>query len=192
MLGLTVSILRELTWAGGSGSFTKAAGWITSTKSPFRRFMRNCQVFDAKYEAQVRLMLRCLPEVGRQSCFALKGGTAINLFLRDLPRISVDVDLTYLPLEPRDAALAEISDALLAVGRDIEQRVPGSTVQLRQSQGHVIKLVVATGDADIKIEPNLILRGTVYPHVSGNWSRRRRLILRPMSVSRSHDAGRHC
>ena len=120
-------------------------------------------MFDSRYEAQVRLLLRCLPEVGRQECFALKGGTAINLFLRDLPRISVDIDLTYLPLKPRDAALAEISNALLAIGKDVERRVAGSTVQLARSQGYVIKLVVTTGDAEVKIEPNLVLRGTVYP-----------------------------
>ncbi len=50
-------------------------------------------------------MLRCLPEVGKQSCFAVKGGTAINLFLRPMPRLSVDIDLTYLPLSARDEAL---------------------------------------------------------------------------------------
>jgi len=49
-------------------------------------------VFDPRYEDQVRLLLRCLPEIGRQECFALKGGTAINLFVRDLPRVSVDID----------------------------------------------------------------------------------------------------
>ena len=46
-------------------------------------------MFDRRYDAQVRLLLRCLPEISRHLCFALKGGTAINLFLRDLPRISV-------------------------------------------------------------------------------------------------------
>jgi len=48
-------------------------------------------VFDRRYDAQVRLLLRCLPEISRHLCFALKGGTAINLFLRDLPRISVTI-----------------------------------------------------------------------------------------------------
>jgi len=67
-------------------------------------------VFDSRYDAQVRLLLRCLPEISRHLCFALKGGTAINLFLRDLPRISVDIDLTYLPLKPRREAPREIHD----------------------------------------------------------------------------------
>lgn len=55
-----------------------------------------------RYERQVRLLLDVLPLVMNNSVFALKGGTAINLFIRDMPRISVDIDLTYLPIEPRD------------------------------------------------------------------------------------------
>ncbi len=64
-------------------------------------------MFDPSYEARVGLLLRCLPEIDRQRCFALKGGTAINFFVRDLPRISVDIDLAYLPLHPRNEALRE-------------------------------------------------------------------------------------
>ncbi len=122
-------------------------------------------MFDARYEAQVRLLLQCLPEAGRQECFALKGGTAINLFVREMPRISVDVDLTYLPLKPRDEALAEISHSLLEIKGDIERRVGGSAVQVKCVQGIAARLVVVTSDAQIKIEPNLVLRGAVYePH----------------------------
>lgn len=53
------------------------------------------------YYQQVELIMRVLPLVARESRFALKGGTAINLFVRDLPRLSVDIDLTYLPLDNR-------------------------------------------------------------------------------------------
>lgn len=119
-------------------------------------------MFDPRYEDQVRLLLRCLPEIGRQECFALKGGTAINLFVRDLPRVSVDIDLTYLPVNPRNEALAEISEALLAIKRDIEQRIPRSRAHANRVQGHVVKLVVATPEAQIKIEPNLVLRGALH------------------------------
>jgi len=119
-------------------------------------------VFDSRYEAQVRLLIRCLPEIGRHSCFALKGGTAINLFVRDMPRVSVDIDLTYLPLRPRDKALTEINDALLSIKNDIERRIPGSRVQTSRVQGHVAKLLVSTSDAVIKVEPNLILRGSIH------------------------------
>ena len=120
-------------------------------------------MFDSRYEAQVRLLIRCLPEIGRHPCFALKGGTAINLFIRDMPRVSVDIDLTYLPLKPRDEALVEISDALLLIKKDIEHHIHGSRVQTSRVQSHVAKLLVSTSDAIIKVEPNLILRGSIHP-----------------------------
>ena len=52
-------------------------------------------------------MLQVMPYVAVEKCFALKGGTAINLFIRDVPRLSVDIDLTYLPLEPREMETGE-------------------------------------------------------------------------------------
>jgi predicted nucleotidyltransferase component of viral defense system len=57
------------------------------------------------FEAQVALLVRVLPHVATETCFALKGGTAINLFVRDLPRLSVDIDLVYLPIEDRETSL---------------------------------------------------------------------------------------
>ncbi len=51
---------------------------------------------DSPYFKQAELMLRAIPHVAAEACFALKGGTAINLFVRDMPRLSVDIDLaTY-------------------------------------------------------------------------------------------------
>ena len=123
-------------------------------------------MFDSRYEAQVRLLIRCLPVISRYSCFALKGGTAINLFIRDLPRISVDIDLTYLPLKPRDEALAEISDTLLSIGSDIESLMQGAHVRVNLDRGYAIRLQVFVSDAVIKVEPNLILRGAVHPFQS--------------------------
>jgi hypothetical protein len=58
------------------------------------------------YRRQVGLLIRALPSVATEPCFALKGGTTINLFVRGLPRLSVDIDLTYLPVEPREQSLA--------------------------------------------------------------------------------------
>lgn len=54
------------------------------------------------------------------SCFALKGGTAINLFVRNLPRLSVDIDLAYLPMNNRQQALDEIDTALKTIAIEIE------------------------------------------------------------------------
>ena len=54
-----------------------------------------------QFTEQARLLVTVLPHVAQQRCVALKGGTAINLFFRDLPRLSVDIDLAYVPVEDR-------------------------------------------------------------------------------------------
>ena len=59
-----------------------------------------------RYIDQVRLLVQVLPHIAKEQAFALKGGTAINLFYRDMPRLSVDIDLTYLPVEDRDIVTA--------------------------------------------------------------------------------------
>lgn len=66
----------------------------------------------SSYYKQVSLLIKMLPVVATEPVFALKGGTAINLFIRNFPRLSVDIDLAYLPLEPRDEALANVRAAL--------------------------------------------------------------------------------
>jgi predicted nucleotidyltransferase component of viral defense system len=93
----------------------------------------------------------------------LKGGTAINLLVRDLPRISVDIDLAYLPLKLCDEALDEIGTELRSLAGEIRRRVAGATVRETSSDGQLIRLVVSTSDAVIKIEPNRVFRGSVYP-----------------------------
>lgn len=111
-------------------------------------------------------MLRAIPHVAAESCFALKGGTAINLFVRDMPRLSVDIDLTYLPVdEPRETALKKISEALSRIAAAIRKTVPRSKVQESRAQKseRTAKLVVAAGQTRIKIEPNEVIRGTVFP-----------------------------
>ena len=55
-----------------------------------------------QYQKQVELLLLVLPEVAKIDAFAFHGGTAINLFIRDLPRLSVDIDLTYVPIQDRE------------------------------------------------------------------------------------------
>lgn len=74
---------------------------------------------DTIYFKRANLMLRIIPYVAREECFALKGGTAINFFLRNMPRLSVDIDLTYVALEPRDISLPKISEALLRIAGSI-------------------------------------------------------------------------
>ena len=85
-------------------------------------------MIDAVYFRQAELLLRVLPLVDREAVFALKGGTAINFFVRDLPRVSVDIDLVYLPVGERDLSLREISDALVRISRNVESRIPGTKI----------------------------------------------------------------
>lgn len=117
------------------------------------------------FSDQVRLLVALLPHVARQHCFALKGGTALNLFIRDLPRLSVDIDLAYLPVEDRPTSLTAIDHALKGLGRDIEERVPGAAVQGLVLSGTAtwFKLVVERGGVRVKIEVTPVLRGSVYP-----------------------------
>jgi predicted nucleotidyltransferase component of viral defense system len=119
----------------------------------------------SRFFLQSKLMVRCIAPVAEESCFGLKGGTAINLFIRDLPRLSVDIDLTYLPLDPRDLALENIGLALLRITEKILKQIPGSKVQQTFAKGEtkrVTKLVVSLDGQLIKIEPNEILRGSVF------------------------------
>ena len=119
-------------------------------------------MFDAQYETQTRLLLSLLPALERHVCFALKGGTAINLFVRDLPRVSVDIDLTYLPLKRREEALTEMSEQLRALGASALGAAVGAEVREHYSGGRVDRLAIETREATIKIEPNTIFRGCVY------------------------------
>lgn len=116
------------------------------------------------FSEQVSLLVSLLPHVAKQSCFALKGGTAINLFVRDMPRLSVDIDLTYLPVADRDSSLAAIDKALREIAADIEHVVPGCTVQAVPLKGtaYLIKLLAIRGTTAVKVEVSPVLRGSVH------------------------------
>ena len=95
---------------------------------------------DEAYRAQVRLLLDVLPIIAEEKDLALKGAAAINLFVRNLPRLSVDIDLTYLPMDGRDAAIANISAALLRIktgsilrGRNAARRLLIRAMALRSN-----------------------------------------------------------
>lgn len=116
------------------------------------------------YRAQVDLLLQVLPYVAKEKKFALKGGTAINLFVRDMPRLSVDIDLTYLPLDSRDEALKNIQVGLKRIKKDIEKNVHGVKIHtVPLSGGSDVKLNCQGKNAQIKIEVNTITRGNVFP-----------------------------
>lgn len=108
------------------------------------------------YKEQVRLLLRILPVIYREEDFAVHGGTAINLFIKDLPRYSVDVDLTYIPLGPRDESLAEIDKKLAAISQQLQRAVPNINIRPVLN-----KLLCTLGRSTVKIEVNGIKRGII-------------------------------
>ena len=120
---------------------------------------------DTVFFKQAELLLRILPLIYKEDVFALKGGTAINFFVRDLPRLSVDIDLTYLPLNDRPSALTEIRSSLLLISDGIKRRIPSTGIIPKIIHGTEIVrgLIVDREGVTVKIEPNLVLRGSVYP-----------------------------
>ena len=114
------------------------------------------------FEGQVALLVGVLPYVATETCFALKGGTAINLFVRDLPRLSVDIDLVYLPIEDRETSLIGIRSALSRIAERIRKAIPDGVVTDSANAGGTLVLV-RQRNAQIKIEVTPVLRGTVYP-----------------------------
>jgi len=112
------------------------------------------------YKEQVRLLLRILPVIYREEDFAVHGGTAINLFIKELPRYSVDVDLTYIPLGQRDESLAEIEKKLDAISQQLQRAVPNINIRPVPN-----KLLCTLGRSTVKIEVNGIKRGIIGPTI---------------------------
>ncbi|RUO46842.1 nucleotidyltransferase [Pseudidiomarina aquimaris] len=112
------------------------------------------------YKKQVKLLLDVLPEIAKEECFAMHGGTAINLFLQNMPRLSVDIDLTYAGVEARGQALVEINAALLR----IKDRVDKLRATIRvQHKPDVCKLQISEQGVQIKVEVNMVGRGLLAP-----------------------------
>ncbi len=117
-----------------------------------------------EYREQVKLLIRLIPHVAKEKCFALKGGTAINLFVRDLPRLSVDIDLTYLPNEDWETSLLGIDAALKRVEQTIREALPEVRVNLslNSQTKTAMKIVVRHFRTQVKIEVTPVLRGYVF------------------------------
>ncbi len=115
------------------------------------------------YTQQVQLLVRVLPLIDTEKCFALKGGTAINLFYRPLPRLSVDIDLLYIPMDEREHALPAIHAALGRISALIQKTLVGTRVQNAFEQSDALRLIVQQGEIRIKIELSPVIRGTVFP-----------------------------
>ena len=113
-----------------------------------------------EYVQQVHLVTEVLPFVAVEDCFAIKGGTAINLFELNLPRLSVDIDLTYVKMTGRDEAIGEINLALERIVKELKKA--GIDARLSGAD-NARKMYCSRDKIIIKVEPNFILRGTAYP-----------------------------
>ncbi len=115
-----------------------------------------------QYQKQVRLLIQVIPFLSATDQFALKGGTAINFFVRDFPRLSVDIDLTYLPVKSRTDSLEEIKQGVKRIAQEAEKHIPGVQITSQKSGGTLSKLIIRSEDAQIKLEVNTVLRGSIY------------------------------
>lgn len=113
----------------------------------------------AKYQEQTKLLLEVLPIVGHYPDLALKGGTALNYFLHDMPRLSVDIDLQYLPLASYSETEDEIGQQLKSIISDIQRLFP--VAQCHFDSKHC-RILMRNQHVDIKIESNYVIRGYVF------------------------------
>ena len=113
-------------------------------------------MIEQKYKRQVNLLLKVLPEISKETNFALHGGTAINLFVRNMPRLSVDIDLTYIPIESRKVSLEKIYQALEQIKARLNKIIPRSRIEHKKDVG---KLLISANGVVIKLEVNLVGRG---------------------------------
>lgn len=109
-----------------------------------------------QYKEQVALLIRIMPSVYKIRDFAVHGGTAINLFHKEMPRYSVDVDITYMPINEREESLKAINAHLIDLKRMIEKTVPGIKVTHKPD---VWKLLCVKEGATVKVEVNGTKRG---------------------------------
>jgi len=115
------------------------------------------------YVDTVRLLLLAAPHVFASGRLGLKGGTALNLFVQDMPRLSVDIDAVFLDHTlPRDEAIAEIATELARAKAELEARGITVTMPARQV-GEEVKLIATAGHVQVKVEVNQVFRGTVLP-----------------------------
>lgn len=117
---------------------------------------------DPRYQAQVRLLVQVLPIVAQEKQFALKGGTAINLFVRPMPRLSVDIGLAFTQILPREETLSACTAALDRIAAAIHQQL-GFTAQRQATRADELRVWVSNGTSRIKIEISPVLRGTLHP-----------------------------
>lgn len=110
------------------------------------------------YGQKVELLLKILPFVTDEDCFAIHGGTAINLFVKNLYRLSVDIDVTYIPVEDRNTSLKRINEALVRIADRVKRRFRDVRVIPRLD---ISKITCESRGCQVKIEVNQTKRGLV-------------------------------
>lgn len=110
------------------------------------------------YRKKVELLLRILPYVTDEECFAIHGGTAINLFVKNLNRLSVDIDVTYIPIEDRKSSINHINEALLRIAEKVRRNFRDIRITPRLD---ISKLTCERQGCQVKIEVNQTKRGLV-------------------------------
>jgi predicted nucleotidyltransferase component of viral defense system len=113
-------------------------------------------MLNEEYKERVRLLLQFIPILSKIDSFAIHGGTAINLFVQDLPRYSIDIDVTYIPIQTREKSLSAIKRNLNEVKEKIKTLIPGIVIQKKPN-----KLICIYQGIFVKIEVNDVKRGVI-------------------------------
>ena len=119
---------------------------------------------DTVYFKQAGLLIRILPEIMKEKSLVLKGGTAINYFYRNLPRLSVDIDLTYLPVESRETSLQSISKSVSRITANLQHTIPGIRIIHRKIalSDLAFGFNAILNNVTVKVEINPVIRGAVF------------------------------
>lgn len=116
-----------------------------------------------QYKEIVDLLIDILPIALKDERVALKGGAAINLFHRNFPRFSVDIDLCYLPLENREDTFKNLHEILKNIKNDLEAKLNLKVTSSNALDGkREVKLIASRDGIEVKIEPNFILRSSLF------------------------------
>ncbi|MDD3201289.1 MAG: nucleotidyl transferase AbiEii/AbiGii toxin family protein [Bacteroidales bacterium] len=134
---------------------------------------------NSEYAKKVEILLRMIPIVTEEGVFAVHGGSAINLFVRNLPRYSVDIDLTYIPLEDRNSSLAHINEHLSSISAKAKKAFRGMHIVEKPD---TCKLLCEYQGRQIKIEVNQTKRGII----GGN------VIRKPVCNKAQEEFGLYC
>ena len=141
--------------------------------------MNNTHINTTVYAQKVELLLRLMPIIMEEGVFAVHGGTAINLFLKNLPRYSVDIDLTYIPTADRSASIEDINTHLKSISEKAKKAFKGMHVVPNYSTG---KLLCEYRGKQVKVEVNQTKRGIVGGDV----------IVQPLSDKAQEEFGLYC